>query len=267
MSKFGWRLENFDEDLADVSEDKKCIYSAERAPVQPFLVERRRPLLGLPARELRRFASNLCLQVPNLGFSLSRLKLMLPSFCLAVQVWAPVSLVENCCPALAKLRNDISGVVLIPVIYFWKLAVSDQNSNFISTCDDVILLVIDTLKDSHSIVRVDCSFQTSVRGRLKCIDFWRPLKVSYFILNVINEGYKIPFVHLRTPFSKAAMLPHVLTSFVFQAQPVNSGLIEEMFCVPDIVNPLSVSTRSSGKQRLTLDLRHENAFIYKQKLK
>ena len=51
---------------------------------------------------------------------------------------------------------------------------------------------------------------------------------------------------------------------MFQAQPVNSGLIEEMFCVPDIVNPFSVSTRSFGKQRLTLDLRHENAFIYKQ---
>ena len=146
--------------------------------MHPFLVERRRPLLGLPARELRRFGSNLCLQVPNLGFTLSRLKLMLPSFRLAVQVWAPVSLVEKCCPALAKLRNDISGVVLIPVIYFWKLAVSDQNPNFISTCDDVILLVIDTLKDSHSIVSVDCSFQTSFRGRLKCIDFWRPLKVS-----------------------------------------------------------------------------------------
>jgi len=44
-------------------------------------------------------------------------------------------------------------------------------------------------------------------------------------------------------------------------------LLPEIFCVPDIVNPLSVSTRSSGKQKLTLDLRHVNSFIFKQKFK
>ena len=37
-------------------------------------------------------------------------------------------------------------------------------------------------------------------------------------------------------------------------------LIEELACKPDIINPLSVSTRSSGKQRLILDLRHVNQF-------
>ena len=44
-------------------------------------------------------------------------------------------------------------------------------------------------------------------------------------------------------------------------------LVEEIFCVLDIINPLSVSTCSSGKQRLILDLRHVNCFIYKQKFK
>ena len=44
-------------------------------------------------------------------------------------------------------------------------------------------------------------------------------------------------------------------------------LIEELACKPDIINPLSVSTRSSGKQRLILDLRHVNQFLYKQKFK
>lgn len=45
------------------------------------------------------------------------------------------------------------------------------------------------------------------------------------------------------------------------------NVVEEMFCAPDIINPLSVSTGSSGKQRLILDLRHVNAFLYKQKFK
>ena len=48
---------------------------------------------------------------------------------------------------------------------------------------------------------------------------------------------------------------------------LHANLVEEIFCVPDIVNPLSVSTRSSGKQRLILDLRHVNSFIFKQKFK
>ena len=48
---------------------------------------------------------------------------------------------------------------------------------------------------------------------------------------------------------------------------LDSNLIEEMFSAPNIVNPLSVSTCSSGKQRLILDLRHVNAFVYKQKFK
>ena len=45
------------------------------------------------------------------------------------------------------------------------------------------------------------------------------------------------------------------------------NLVQEHFGAPDIINPLSVSACSSGKQRLTLDLRHMNAFIYKQKFK
>ena len=40
--------------------------------------------------------------------------------------------------------------------------------------------------------------------------------------------------------------------------------VEEISCVPDIINPLSVSTSSPGKQRLILALRYVNAFIYKQ---
>ena len=48
---------------------------------------------------------------------------------------------------------------------------------------------------------------------------------------------------------------------------LHADLVEEIFCVPNIVNPLSVSTCSSGTQRLILDLRHVNSFIFKQKFK
>ena len=134
---------------------------------------------------------------------------------------------------------------------------------------NLIPLVMDTLVDSHC--TVDRSIQPSVRGRLnKFIEFWRSLEVSQFILNVISQGYKIPFFQLPTPFAKANNAS-ARANRHFVSQAVNDllslDLVEEIFCAPDIVNPLSVSTRSSGKQRLILDLRHVNAFVYKQKFK
>ena len=57
----------------------------------------------------------------------------------------------------------------------------------------------------------------------------------------------------------------------FVSQSVNDflrlDLIEELACEPNIIDPLSVLTCSSGKQRLIFDLRHVNQFVYKQKFK
>ena len=103
-----------------------------------------------------------------------------------------------------------------------------------------------------------------------CIYFWRSLGTSQFIINFSSQGYKIPFFELPTPFFKANNAS-ALSNSLFVSRAVNellrANLVEEIFCVPDIVNPLSVSTRSSGKQRLILDLRHVNSFIFKQKFK
>ena len=86
-----------------------------------------------------------------------------------------------------------------------------------------------------------------VHGRLrKFVDFWHTLEVLQFISNVIMQGYKIPFFELSMPF--------------FERKNTSA-------CKPDIINPLSVSNLLLGKQRLILDLRHVNQFIYKQKFK
>ena len=72
------------------------------------------------------------------------------------------------------------------------------------------------------------------------------------------------------PFSKVSHASaRSNSSFVTIAvnELLSLNLIEEIFCAPDVINPLSVSTQRSGKQRLILDLRHVNTFIYKQKFK
>ena len=187
------------------------------------------------------------------------------------------------CPAMAKQQlpsaskclqdQDKSGVV--NSIFDYNDLVMEAEDDSVSDCNLVSLrseihpVALDSLGDS--LCTSDFSSQPTVRGRLKlCISFWRSLGASQFILNVISQGYKIPFFELPTPFFKvnnASALSN--SSFVSQAvnELLHANLVEEIFCVPDIVNPLSVSTRSSGKQRLILDLRHVNSFIFKQRFK
>ena len=74
--------------------------------------------------------------------------------------------------------------------------------NLLSFRPEIHPLVLDSLGDSLS--TSDFSTQLAVRGRLNsCINFWRSLGTSQFILNVISQGYKIPFFQLPTPFFKA----------------------------------------------------------------
>ena len=147
---------------------------------------------------------------------------------------------------------------------------SVSDCNLVPFRSEIHLLILDSL--GNSLGTSDFSSQPTVRGRLKlCIPFWRSLGSSQFvILNVISQGYKIPFFELPTPFFKANNASALSnSSFVSKAvnELLHADLVEEIFCVPDIVNPLSVSTRSSRKQRLILDLMHVNSFIFKQKLK
>ena len=77
-----------------------------------------------------------------------------------------------------------------------------------------------------------------------CIPFWHSLGTSIFILNVISQGYKIPFFELPAPFFKANNASALSnSSFVSKAvnELLHANLVEEIFCVPDIVNPLSVT--------------------------
>lgn len=142
---------------------------------------------------------------------------------------------------------------------------SASDGNLVSFRSEIRPLILDSLGDSFSFY---FSSRPSVRGRLKlCIPFWRSLGTLQFILKVISQGYKIPFFELPTPFLKANNASALSNRSKAVNELLHTNLVEEIFCVPDIVNPLSVSTRSSGKQRLILDLRHVNTFIFKQKFK
>ena len=112
-------------------------------------------------------------------------------------------------------------------------------------------------------------FLIRIRGRLaKCISEWEGINARGFTLEVIREGYKIPFVSLPPPKHSDNNLSAIKEKdFVSEAvlDLLKMNCIEELDEAPDIVNPLSVSTQSSGKKRLILGLRHVNLYVYKQK--
>ncbi|CAH3035619.1 unnamed protein product, partial [Pocillopora meandrina] len=99
--------------------------------------------------------------------------------------------------------------------------------------------LLDSLKDSDSLA-VDLSYP-SVRGRLgEFVDFWRTLEVSQFVLNVIMQGYKIPFFQLPTPFAKRNNTSARGTDFVsakVNSLVVHSDLLKSGF-VPNEVKSL-----------------------------
>ena len=84
-----------------------------------------------------------------------------------------------------------------------------------------------------------------------------------FILSVIRDGYKIPFIVFPPPKvspNNGSALEE--REFVI-CNLISNKCLEVLDHPPPIVNPLSVSTQSSGKKRLILDLRHVNLYIFK----
>ena len=104
-----------------------------------------------------------------------------------------------------------------------------------------------------------------VPGSLKNhIQFWRSIGTSQFILDVIDEGYRIPFYSTPPPSfwqNNKSALAH--PSFVDEAisELLLSNRVFETDVIPRNVNPLSVSIQSSGKKRLILDLRFINKHL------
>ena len=91
-----------------------------------------------------------------------------------------------------------------------------------------------------------------------------------FILSIVRDGYKIPFVTLPPP--KVSPNNHSAVThshFVSEAicDLLRTNCVEILDHKLDIVNPLSVSIQPSGKKRLILDLRHVNLYVLKRKFR
>ena len=136
--------------------------------------------------------------------------------------------------------------------------------------------VFDEGYDPEDIYRRDWEVSTGndetvmVKGRLReHSQYWRDIGCNKTILDVIENGYRIPF--LDNPpgiFLNNNRSARDHGDFVTKAimELLNTGRVKEVQTPPHVVNPLSVSSKN-GKERLILDLRHVNKYVFKQKIK
>ena len=112
---------------------------------------------------------------------------------------------------------------------------------------------------------------SQVKGRLRRhVQFWRSIGAPRYVLSVICEGYRLPFLQIPPPFTSQnnkSALDH--SEFVNDAilELLNTARVMELYKPPHVVNPLSVSIRPNGKKRLILDLGYINNFLIQCKVK
>ena len=143
--------------------------------------------------------------------------------------WGKTGPKRACCPTMTKQSDSptskwqdekgLSGVVLSCFdrndFILEALSNSQPDSSCYPTCFlQCFPLVLTSFKDKQCFAYIDTSAQPSARARLqKCIDFWRLLEISWFILNVIIQSYKIPFFifpHLSPQLTMPLLITTVL---------------------------------------------------------
>ena len=123
--------------------------------------------------------------------------------------------------------------------------------------------------DNESYDHEQDSKNAFVKGSLRSnLEYWKEIGASDFIVDVIENGYKLPF---RTIPDKAEFKNNKSArenaQFVSDSikELLESKRIVEVPFKPHVVNPLSVSS-NKGKHRLILDLRYVNDHLERLRL-
>ena len=112
---------------------------------------------------------------------------------------------------------------------------------------------------------------SNVKGRLKTRTmFWKDIKASPFVLDILENGYSIPFISIPiSKFNRNNKSARDNSDFVTEAvsELLEKRCVVEASSRPHVINPLSVAINSSGKKRLILDLHEVNLHVRKSKVK
>ena len=178
-------------------------------------------------------------------------------------------------------EQDLSGVLLscFDCNDFILEALSDSQPDFSpdSASCNVSLLGLSSFKDHQCVADIDRSWYSRW-----ALSMWEASKMQFSWFLAFVRSFSVPpeyhypglqdsvffvFPHLSPTLAIPLSVATVLLCLKLLMTNSSLALSKKFFCGPDIINPLFVSARCLDKQRLILDLRHVNAFIYKQKFK
>lgn len=113
---------------------------------------------------------------------------------------------------------------------------------------------------------------TDVQGKLRAhLSFWEhKLQPAPWIINCIKDGYKLPFRSMPKPYIRPNQASAIANrEFVTQAisELVQNRCVVKVSTQPHVCSPLSVVSNTMGKQRLVINLRYLNGYLWKDKFK
>ena len=145
----------------------------------------------------------------------------------------------------------------------------DDNCPKVDLCSPDRLFDKGIKKDDTGLGRKE-NLVVSPVGRLKaCVSKWSEITSNIHILNIIQNGYNLPFFKLPENISLPNMLARENGDFVSTEidSLLRKGIISEVNQKPAVTNPLTVAFGKSGKPRLVLDCRHVNPCLHLFKVK
>ena len=123
--------------------------------------------------------------------------------------------------------------------------------------------------DTGNALQLKSVIVTPVNSLRNHIDKWKSIEANQYILNVIDQGYRLPFKTLPVSISldnnRSAMDNKSFVSDEID-KLLMKGCISRLELKPHVVNPLTVAGNKS-KLRLVLDCRHINPHLYQFKYK
>lgn len=283
-SELGWRVVNEYEanPLASDSDDERRIYKAEARVNRKLKAERAKKTRAARSMPYRKQTSTYRANVEQVPASSQSAKRP-PGLCFACGKpghWkgAPE------CTATNTSNNKISTVLssLESTVLSSTETKTSQPINFDPTVSKYVETLSGKIKPSESqscslssnisVVISDQPAQTeSPVGRLKdCVSQWRLATDSLYILDVIENGYKLPFKNIPEKVvlknNKSARENLSFVSNEIQSL-LKKGIVSRSAVVPHVVNPLTVAYNRKGKPRLVLDCRHINPYLHLFKIK
>ena len=143
---------------------------------------------------------------------------------------------------------------------FLKAILTEKSKKNVSKPLEKVVTHLKDENDNKEVINI------SPVGRLKkYIKNWEEISDNQYILDIIQNGYKIPFketpadVELRNNKSARDNHAFVLTEM---NTLLEKGVISEVKEKPKVINPLTVAYNRAGKPRLVLDCRHINKCIH-----